>query len=155
MAMQRGSRGMTPWRPFWDTEDIERRFGELLGRPLTPFWRHMPSIEKEWMPAVDVYEKDDKFVVKAEIPGMKPEDVDVSVTDDMVTIKGEKKTESEVNDEDYYRCERTYGSFYRSIPLPSNVDADKIEASYDDGVLEVTVPKTAKATPKKIKVGKK
>jgi HSP20 family protein len=99
-----------------------------------------------------VFEKDNKLVVKAEIPGMKEEDIDVSVVGDTLTIKGERKAETEVKDEDYYRCERSYGSFFRSIPLPSAVDANKIEASYENGVLEVTLPKTAAAKRKKVKV---
>jgi HSP20 family protein len=107
------------------------------------------------MPAVDVFEKEDKFVVKAELPGMKEEDIHVSVVGDTLSIKGEKKTETEVKEEDYYRSERSYGSFYRSIPLPSNVDADKIKASFEDGVLEVALPKSAKVKPKKIAVSAK
>ncbi len=143
--------GLTPWRPFREIEDWERRFEDFLGRPM---WR-LPMEEKGWMPAVDIFEKDDKFVVKAELPGMKEEDIDVSVVGDTLTIKGEKKTESEVNEEDYYRSERTYGSFYRSVPLPSTVDADKIEANFEDGVLEVTLPKSAEIKPKKIAVAAK
>jgi HSP20 family protein len=115
----------------------------------------MPVEERGWMPAVDVFEKEDRFVVKAELPGMKEDDIDVSVVGDTLSIKGEKKTETETKDEDYYRCERSYGSFYRSIPIPSNVDADKIEASFEDGVLEVALPKSAKVKPKKIAVSAK
>jgi HSP20 family protein len=107
------------------------------------------------MPAVDVFEKEDKFVIKAELPGMKEEDIDVSMVGDTLFIRGEKKAEAEVKDEDYYRCERTYGSFYRSIPLPSTMDADKIEASFEDGVLEVVIPKSAKMKPKKVAVAAK
>ena len=143
--------GITPWRPFRELEEMERRFEDLFGQPM---WR-WPAEERGWMPAVDVFEKDDKFVVKAELPGMREGDIDVSVVGDTLNIKGEKKTESEVKDEDYYRCERTYGSFYRSIPLPSTVDANKIEASFEDGVLEVTLPKSAEVKPKKIAVSAK
>jgi len=143
--------GMLPWRPSRDLEEWERRFDDLFGRPS---WR-LPVEERGWMPAVDVFEKADRFVVKAELPGMKEEDIDVSVVGDTLSIKGEKKTETEVKEEDYYRCERSYGSFYRSIPLPPNVDANKIEASFDDGVLEVALPKSAKVKPKKIAVSAK
>jgi HSP20 family protein len=143
--------GLSPWRPFRELEEWERRFDDLLGRPL---WR-LPVEEKSWMPAVDVFEKEDRFIVKAELPGMKEEDIDISVVGDTLSIKGEKKTETEVKEEDYYRCERSYGSFYRSIPIPSNVDANKIEASFDDGVLELVLPKSAKIKPKKIAVSAK
>ena len=141
--------GISPWRPFRELEEWERRFADLLGRPL---WR-LPVEERGWMPAVDVFEKEDRFVVKAELPGMKEEDIDVSVVGDTLFIRGEKKTE--IKEEDYYRCERSYGSFYRSIPLPSNVDANKIEASFDGGVLEVALSKSAKIKPKKIAVSAK
>jgi HSP20 family protein len=143
--------GITPRRSFRELEELERRFEDLFGQQM---WR-LPVEERGRMPAVDVFEKDDKFVVKAEFPGVKEEDIDVSVVGDTLNIKGEKKTESEVKEEDYYRSERTYGSFYRSIPLPSTVDADKIEASFEDGVLEVTLPKSAEIKPKKIVVSTK
>ena len=106
-------------------------------------------------PAIEMFEKEDKFVVKAELPGMKEGDVDVSVADDTLTIKGERKTESKVKEEDYYCCERSYGSFSRSVALPSTVDAKKIEASYEDGVLEVSLPKAPEVKPKKISVSAK
>ena len=143
--------GITPWRPFRELEEWERRFDDLFGRP---FWR-LPVEERGWIPAVDVFEKADKFVVKAELPGMREDDIDVSVVGDTLSIKGEKKTETEVKNEDYYRCERSYGNFYRSIPIASNVDANKIEASFEDGVLEVALPKSAKVKPKKIAVSAK
>ncbi|MDO8578993.1 MAG: Hsp20/alpha crystallin family protein [Dehalococcoidales bacterium] len=116
----------------------------------------MPSDgERGWTPALDIFEKDDRFVVKAELPGMKEDDIDVSVVGDTLTIKGEKKTEEEIDEEDYYHMERTYGSFLRSISLPSNVNADKIEAKYEDGVLEVSLPKIAEVKPKRVKVATK
>ncbi|MBI2851586.1 MAG: Hsp20/alpha crystallin family protein [Chloroflexi bacterium] len=141
-----------PWRE--EMEDLERRFEDLFGRPLWPL-RRVVEAEKGWMPAIDVFEKDDKFIVKAELPGIKEEDIDISVTDSELNIKGEKKTETEVKEANYYRSERTYGSFFRSIPLPSTVDRDKVEASYDKGVLEITLPKVPAEKPKKIAVSKK
>ncbi len=108
-----------------------------------------------WALAIEVFEKEDKFVVKAELPGMKEEDIDVSVVGDILTVKGERKAETEVKEEDYYCCERSYGSFSRSIAVPSNVDAKKITASFDDGVLEVSLPKAPEVKPKKISVSAK
>jgi HSP20 family protein len=108
-----------------------------------------------WAPAVEVFEKEGKFVVKAELPGIKEEDMDISVVDNTLTIKGEKKTESEVKEEDYYCCECSYGSFSRSIALPSNVDAKKIAASYEDGVLGISLPKASEVKPKKISISAK
>jgi HSP20 family protein len=156
MERWRPGRGLIPWRPFRELEEIERRFDDMLSWPLLPaVWRRIPTMEMGWAPTIDVFEKEDKFVVKAELPGMKEEDIDISVVGDTLTIKGERKAESEVEEEDYYYCERSYGSFSRSIAIPSNVDAKKIEANYNDGVLEVSLPKTPEVKPKKISVSAK
>jgi len=133
-------------------EEMERRFEDLFGREFPALWRRLPVVEAGWAPAIEVFEKDDKLVVKAEIPGIKEEDIDVSVVGDTLTIKGQRKAESEVREEDYYHCERSYGSFLRSMTLPSHVDASKIEATYEDGILEVTLPKVPEVKPKKIAV---
>jgi HSP20 family protein len=119
-------------------------------RPLS--WWRTPSEEVGWTPTVEMYEKGDKFVVKADLPGMKKEELDISVVGDTLTIKGERKAESEVKNEDYYRCELCYGKFSRSIALPGAVDAEKIEAKYENGVLEITLPKVEEAKPKKIEI---
>jgi HSP20 family protein len=129
-------------------EDLERRFEDFVGGRLS-------AEGKGWMPATDLYEKDDRYIVRVDLPGMKEEDIEVSIVGDMLTIKGEKQEEMEVKEEDYYQCERSYGSFFRSIDLPSMIDAGKIEASYMDGVLEVTLPKSAEVKPKKIAVSAK
>ena len=93
---------------------MTRRFEEMFGRPFLPeTWRRLPLMEMGWVPSIEVFEKEDKFVVKAEIPGMKGEDIDISVIGDTLTIKGERKSESEVKEEDYYCCERSYGNFSR------------------------------------------
>jgi len=155
MAMERWRPwwGITPWRPLRELEDVERRFEDMLGRLRLPtIWRRFPVEEMGWAPAIELIERDDRFVVRAEIPGMKEEDIDVSVVGDTLTIRGEKKASTEVKEENYYCCERSYGSFFRSIGLPSNVDAKKIKAHYEDGVLEVTLPKAVEAKPKKISV---
>ncbi len=150
MAIQR-------WRPWDEFMDMERRMNELirhpslaLRQPLT--WWRVPTEEMAWMPALEIYEKEDKFTVRAELPGMKKEDIDISVLGDTLTIKGERKAESEVKDEDYHRCELCYGKFSRAVTLPSAVKAEKVEASYEDGILEITLPKAAEAKPKKIAV---
>ncbi len=148
--------GITPWRPFQELEEMERRFDEIFGRALLPrVWRRLPVEEKGWAPPIEMFEKEDRFVVKAELPGMREEEVDVSVVGDTLNIKGERKAESEVKEEDYYCCERSYGSFFRSIALPTNVDAEKIAASFEDGVLEINLPKAAEVKPKKITISAK
>jgi len=156
MERWRPGRGLIRWSPFREMEEMERRINDVFGRPLLPaIWRRTPVEEMGWAPAIEMFEKDDKFMVKAELPGMKEEDIDVSVVGDTLTIKGERKAESEVKEEDYYCCERSYGSFTRSITLPSSVDAKNIEASYENGVLEVSLPKAAEVKPKKITVSAK
>jgi len=109
-------------------------------------------MEMGWAPAIDVFERDDGFVVRAELPGMKEKDIDVSVAGNRLIIRGERRAESEVDKEDYYYSERSYGSFSRSIDIPSDVDAKKIEANYEDGVLEIDLPKTPGTKPKKVAV---
>jgi HSP20 family protein len=143
----RPGRAITPWRPFRDLEELRRTFDDFW-----PMIRRFPMGAVEYIPAIDMYEKDNKYMVKVELPGLKEEDVDVSVVGDRLTIKGEKKTESEVKEEDYYRSERTYGSFFRSLDLPADADCEKIEANYENGVLEVAIPKMAAVKPKKVAV---
>ena len=99
-----------------------------------------------WAPRIDVYEKDNTVFIKAELPGLKNEDVDVEIEGDDLVVRGESKAESEVKDEDYYRSERTCGSFYRRMQLPAGVTREQIQANLQDGVLEVRVPKPAEAT---------
>jgi len=154
MAMERRRPTRVPatWSPFRELEEMQRHFDEVFGRPFVPsVWRRLPE-EMAWAPAVEVLDKDDKFVVRAEIPGVKQEDMSVSIEGDTLTIRGEKKVEKETKEENYYRSERAYGSFYRPIALPSIVDASKITAECEDGVLEVTLPKASEAKPKKIEV---
>jgi len=156
MERWRPRRWMNPWKPSREMEETERRFDDLFSWPYLPaLWRRMPGMEMGWAPAIDVFEKDDRFVVKAELPGMKQEDIDVSVAGNRLTIKGERKAESKVEKEDYYYSERSYGSFSRSIDIPSHVDARKIEANYEDGVLEIDLPKTQRAKPQKVSVSAK
>lgn len=108
--------------------------------------------QNNWNPAIDIYESDDNFLVKADLPGMEKKDIDISIHDGTLTIKGEKKLENEYKDKSYVRAERYHGSFTRSIDFPSDVESDKIKASYKDGVLELLIPKKEEAKPKQIKV---
>jgi HSP20 family protein len=104
------------------------------------------------VPAVDLFEEKDEIVVKAELPGIEKDQIEVNVADHQLTIKGEKKKEEEVKEKDYYRCERSYGSFLRTLELPKDVHADKVKAVFKNGVLEVRLPKTEEAKAKEIKV---
>jgi HSP20 family protein len=153
MERWRPGRGLMRWNPFREMEEMERRLEDVFGRTFMPvIWRRTPVEEVGWVPAIEMFEKEDQFIVKAELPGMKEEDIDVSVVGETLTIRGQRKAESEVKEDDYYCCERSYGSFSRSIALPSTVDAKKIEASYEDGVLEVSLPKAPEVKPQKVAV---
>jgi HSP20 family protein len=136
------------WDPFSalvSPEDLFRQFR----RPLA-------SAETEgmtaWAPAVDIYEREGEIVVEAELPGLDSKDIDVSVEEGMLTIKGQRKAEREVKEENYYRVERSSGYFRRSMRLPAEADEEKVNASYDNGVLTVTVPKEEPKKPKSIPV---
>jgi HSP20 family protein len=105
-----------------------------------------------WLPPVDVVERENDFLVKAEVPGVEKNDVKITVQNDVLTIKGERKKEHEKKGENYHRIERSYGTFQRSFTLPSSIVSDKIEATYDNGVLLVSLPKLEESKPKSIEV---
>ena len=105
-----------------------------------------------WMPAVDVAEEDNKYVVKIELPGVNKDDVKITLESSILTIRGEKKAEKETKEKNYHRMERSYGSFLRSFNLPTTVKNDKIDAEYRDGILTITLPKVEEAKPKQIEV---
>ena len=116
------------------------------------FFGGWPTYEHKLWPAIDVADNEDAVVVKAELPGCKAEDIDISVHGNTMTVSGEKKQEQEKKGKGYYHVERSYGSFRRDITLPDDVDAEKVEAACRDGVLTITLPKTGKARAVKVKV---
>ena len=142
---------LVPWRPFGEMSPFRREMDRLWDRFLgeTPFAR---TFSETWMPSVDISETKDNFVVKAELPGLEAKNVNVSISGDVLTIKGEKKTKEEEKDEHYHCIERYSGSFQRAFQLPSGVKANKIEASFDKGVLKVTLPKVEEAKKKEIDI---
>jgi HSP20 family protein len=142
--------------------EFDRLFDQL-GRNLTqfPMWRRSPEVTPLWRfeaalgitaPAVELVEKEQAFEMTAELPGLEPGEVDVSVSGGVLTIKGEKKEEKETKEKNYYFSERRYGSFQRSFELPEGVDADKISAKLEKGVLSVTLPKTKEAVQQQRKI---
>lgn len=122
------------------------------------FFRDWPTsthlTRGDYWPALDLAEEGDNLVVKADLPGIKPEDVELSVQDNMLTLAGEKKQEHEDKSDNFYHSERRYGAFRRTIQLPSSVDPDKVDAKFHDGVLTITLPKDARTLPKRIAVKK-
>jgi HSP20 family protein len=143
---------ITRWRPFRDMvsiqDEMNKLFDDFFGRPLV----RTEWTEGVWTPSVDVSEDKDNVIIKAEMPGMKKDDVKISVQDGVITLRGEKKQETEEKDKNYHRIERSYGSFCRSFQLPTTVKTDKIKASYKEGVLSVTLPKTEEVKPKEIPI---
>jgi HSP20 family protein len=111
------------------------------------------SAGRRWAPAVDLLEREDSLVLKADLPGLREEDVQLEVRENVLTISGERKADFEGKQNGYYRVERAYGRFARSLTLPEGVDADKIDASFDNGVLEVTIPKPEERKPRRIEIG--
>lgn len=126
-------------------------FHDDMNRMLENFWDTKP-LGMGWNPEIDIVETDNDIIVKAEIPGVDPKDIDISIIDDTLTIKGEKKEEKEDKGKSYHRIERSYGSFTRTINLPSHVLKDKVEAKDHKGILEITLPKMEEAKAKKITI---
>ncbi|MBP1777645.1 MAG: Heat shock protein Hsp20 [candidate division NC10 bacterium] len=139
---------LSAWNPFEELAGFRRLFDE----PLAGFPQDGLLTAGEWKPLMDVVETKDGITLKVEVPGMKQEDINISLEDNTLTVKGERKHESEVNDEGYTRFERSYGTFQRSVALPPTVDAERVKATYKDGVLEIQLPKKEEARPKAIKV---
>ena len=152
------SKAVAPRRSMMDLgrweHDMDRMMEDFFGRRFRPWWpeRWFRGAEFEMRaPAVDVFEEKDDIVVKAEVPGIDKDNISVTLSDSTLTIKGEKKKEDEVKEENYYRSERSYGAFVRTVALPKEVHADKVKASFKNGVLEVRMPKTEEAKTKEIK----
>ena len=136
--------------PFEELAGFRRLFDEPSAPSLR--WEAGANGENEWQPLVDVVESKDGLLFKVEIPGVKQEDISLSLEDNTLTVKGERKHETQVNEEGYSRIERSYGAFSRSVLLPPTVDVDRVKATYKDGVLEIQLPKKEEAKPKSIKV---
>ena len=145
---------LTPWNPFKEMEEMQGRFAKLFG--LTPARAGNGGEElmtiTEWLPSVDIIEDEKEFLVKADLPDVKKEDVKVTVEDNVLTITGERKFEKEEKGRKYHRIERSYGNFLRSFTLPSGAEGSKVVAEFKEGVLKVHLPKTEKARQKSVEV---
>jgi HSP20 family protein len=141
------------WEPFRNLVSIQDRMNRIFdeafrGREADEDW----ALGGSWAPPVDIYEQDGNLVLKAELPGVDPKDVDVRVENNVMTLRGERRFDDEVKRESYHRVERAYGTFSRSFTLPSVVDTGSIKAEYKDGVLRVMMPKREEAKPKQIAI---
>ncbi|MBP6940705.1 MAG: Hsp20/alpha crystallin family protein [Syntrophorhabdaceae bacterium] len=144
---------LTPWKSLWESrfpsmrEEMDRIFEDFFEKAGFPSLR-----EGGWVPAVDIHETKKDVIVTIDIPAIDPKEVSITIVEDRLTLKGERKTEEDCRSEDCYRSERVYGSFQRIIQLPAEVLGDKAKATYKDGVLKVKIPKSQKALPKEIKI---
>lgn len=141
------------WDPFREMSSLQERMNRVFSEVLA----RSPIGEEEisrgaWVPAVDIFETPESIVLKAELPGITKDDIFVEVKDNTLSLKGEKKFEKEVKEENYHRVERSYGSFQRAFTLPSTVQQDKVKAKFKDGILQIVLPKVEEAKPKQIKV---
>ena len=147
------------WDPFRDLMSIQNELNRLFGRTYvggaggsTTGDGVTGSLSGSWVPPLDIYETEDRFVVTLELPGIEPDAVDVSVEDSTLTVQGERSFYSDVDEQSFHRVERRYGRFQRSLSLPATADSEHIAASFDKGVLTVEVPKMEQAKPRKITV---
>jgi HSP20 family protein len=150
----RGDWGISPFRAFQRMADqVDRIFEDFgLGRRWQSPLRRETSIDS-WAPDIDVFQRNNELTIRADLPGLNREDVTVDIAEDAVTIQGERKHEHEEEREGYYRSERSYGSFYRVIPLPQGAIADQAKATFKDGVLEVTMPAPPASKGRRLEIG--
>lgn len=151
---------LTRWNPVSDLSSLssdmfnmQREFNRLFDSFLRGGTQYDESMfTSNWIPSVDIVEKQDEYLVEIELPGVRKEDVKITLESNVLTIRGEKKHESEKKEDQYHRVERSYGAFQRSFTLPLTVKGDKIDASYKDGILQIHLPKAEEAKPKAIDV---
>lgn len=148
------------WHPLRELETMRREMDRIwdevfptIRRPIEGPWRKITGEKGVATPAIDIIDKEKELVVKADMPGVAKDDVDITLREDVLTISGAVKAEAETKEENYFYSERSYTSFSRSVNIPFKIDPDKIKASLRDGVLTVTLPKAEEIRPKKIKVG--
>jgi len=141
------------WDPFSEMNSLQREINRLFSDSMKREGTGTGEfVTRSWAPSVDVIDKENEIVVKAELPGMEQKDIDVHLEDNQLTIKGERNFEKEDKGENYLRQERVYGSFYRSFTIGSGIQADKVNANYKNGILEIVLPKEEKVQPKKIEI---
>ncbi|MBE0429038.1 MAG: Hsp20/alpha crystallin family protein [Thermoleophilia bacterium] len=144
---------LVKWTPMKEIRDLQREMSRVFGRPFVSLFEEPSRELTGFGPTMDVYSKDNDLIVRVEMPGMKAEDLDISLSEHTLTISGERKEDKEVKEEDFYRRESSYGRFERTLPLPEKITESDIDASYEDGILEVKVKGAVEEEPvKKIEV---
>jgi len=140
------------WDPLRDLLSIQDRMNRLFEQTLTRSQAEEGITASTWSPAVDIYETPETIIMKADLPGLSREDIEIQIRDNTLTLRGERRFAKDVQQENYLRIERAYGAFQRNFTLPATVQQDKIRAVFRDGVLELTLPKAEEAKPKKIAI---
>ncbi len=144
---------LVKFSPVRDMFSFRNRINHMFDDVFYPINRDEVELSMgSWNPVVDVYDNDDSIVIKAELPGIDKEGIEIDVKDRVLTLKGERSSESEVKDDNYYRRERSFGKFERAFTLPADVDPDKIKADYKDGVLKIDIPKPEEKKPRQITI---
>jgi HSP20 family protein len=144
------------WEPLREFSTLQNEMNRLFNTVFdAPAQGNNGGTLRRWMPAMDLVETDDHFVLRADLPGLSEQDVNIEVEDRVLTVSGERKSEHESTKEGYHRVERAFGSFSRSLTLPEGIDAEAVEASFDRGVLEVRIPKPEQPKPRKITIAPK
>ena len=141
------------WEPLRELTTLQNEMNRLFGSAFDTPTPGNGGTLRRWMPAMDLVEADEHFVLRADLPGMSEEDVNIEVEERVLTISGERKAEHETTKEGYHRVERAFGSFSRSLTLPEGVNPDAVTASFDRGVLEIRIPKPEQRKPRKISIG--
>jgi HSP20 family protein len=141
------------WEPLRDLASIQNEMNRLFGTVFDAPTPGNSNTLRRWMPAMDLVETEDHFVLRADLPGLNEGDVNIEVEDGVLTVSGERKAEHETTKEGYHRVERAFGTFSRSLTLPEGVDAEAVTASFDRGVLEIRIPKPEQRKPRKISIG--
>ncbi len=144
---------ITRWDPFRDLISLQERMNKLFEESLSRSGTFEEGLSAgAWSPSADIYETQDKIVIKLDLPGLSQEEIELKIEDNTLVIRGERALDKETKREDYHRIERAYGAFSRSFTLPNTVDTDTIKASHRNGVLEIILPKKEETKPKKIKI---
>jgi HSP20 family protein len=139
------------WDPVRDLDSLQGDMNRLFDRFFEG--RSGNGVSRRWIPAMDLVETTDHLVLRGDLPGMTEDDVNIEIKDNVLTVSGDRKAENEEKGEGYHRVERSFGSFSRSLSLPRGIDPDKVEAKFENGVLEVQIPKPAEAKPTRVQIG--
>jgi|SRR4029453_3679058 HSP20 family protein len=142
------------WDPIRELDSLQGDMNRLFDRFFEGGRTANGSTARRWIPAMDLVETEDHLVLRGDLPGMTEDDVDIEIKDNVLTVSGERKSESEDRREGYHRVERSFGSFSRSLTLPQGIDPERVDAKFENGVLEVQIPKPAEAKPTRVQIGK-